>query len=232
MTMTPPIRILLVTVLYYLGFAVPNINCWSGYYSCCCYALSIQHTPTADYRRRFHGGYPYPTSSSASSSSSVLLSRQQLSRIGFVTQCYRRDRSSSTRVSTSLVHHAHQFLTSSSSSEVDGDNSVDATNCRSHINQQRLKWWKAVHNPINHLPRSARSYVDDELNNDAVEQQTRNLGNNSNIHAASSFNNGFHQLHSVALLASCRRLSFLFLSIMMVNFVRSTILKVSSSHNS
>lgn len=34
-------------------------------------------------------------------------------------------------------------------------------------------------------------------------------------------------LHSIALVASCRRLSFLFISIAVMNFVRSTILKAS-----
>ncbi|KAL3756656.1 hypothetical protein ACHAWU_002559 [Discostella pseudostelligera] len=66
---------------------------------------------------------------------------------------------------------------------------------------------------------------DDEHNNDAVEQQTRNLCSNNNIHATSFRDH----LHSIALLASFRRLSFLFLSIMVVNFVRSTILKIPKS---
>ena len=171
MTMLPPIRILLLAVLYYLGIALPNNNCWSGY-SYLCSALSIQHAPTTDSRRRFHLGCPHLTSSSSSS--------------------------------------------------------VDATTCRSFLNQHRLRWRKVVSNPINHLTRSMQRCDDDEHNNDAVEQQTRNLCSNNNIHATCFRDH----LHSIALLASFRRLSFLFLSIMVVNFVRSTILKVNSEHNS
>ena len=39
----------------------------------------------------------------------------------------------------------------------------------------------------------------------------------------------YNLMHSIALIATCRRMSFLALSIILVNFVRNTILKVS--HN-
>lgn len=39
-----------------------------------------------------------------------------------------------------------------------------------------------------------------------------------------------HLIHSIALVATCRRLCFLFLSIAMVKFVRSVVLNVSVNH--
>ena len=40
----------------------------------------------------------------------------------------------------------------------------------------------------------------------------------------------YNLMHSIALIATCRRISFLALSIILVNFVRNTILKVSHTN--
>ena len=40
----------------------------------------------------------------------------------------------------------------------------------------------------------------------------------------------YNLMHSIALIATCRRMSFLALSIILVNFVRTTILKVSHTN--
>ena len=45
--------------------------------------------------------------------------------------------------------------------------------------------------------------------------------------AATNMHN-YNLMHSIALVAFCRRLTFLFLSITLVNFIRSTILKAST----
>ena len=205
--MTTPIHILLLAAMYWLGI-------WS-YYSCCCCAFSFHFQPaTIEYRRRVHH---------MCLDDALVLSRhrqQQQSRIGY--HCLRRELSSNTP--SSLVRHAHQIR--ASSENYDDDNSSIDANSRSIITHN------VVTNHDNHSPNMSRRNGN-EINDNtsyAVQKQTRNISYSSRSEmkqTSTTCFDGTNLLHSIALVASCRRLSFLFLSVVVVNFVRSTILKVS-----
>lgn len=193
--------------MYWLGI-------WSCY-SCCCCAFSFHFQPaTIEYRRRVHH---------MCLDDALVLSRhrqQQQSRIGY--HCLRRELSSNTP--SSLVRHAHQIR--ASSENYDDDNSSIDANSRSIITHN------VVTNHDNHSPNMSRRNGN-EINDNtsyAVQKQTRNISYSSRSEmkqTSTTCFDGTNLLHSIALVASCRRLSFLFLSVVVVNFVRSTILKVS-----
>ncbi len=149
---------------------------------------------------------------------------QHQSRIGF--HFLRRDPSRKT--SASITHYVRQTLTLSSSGY---DTTLwDSNDRRSIIHNHGLRWW-GVTNTIEDWPRM-NSIVGDEINqNYTGQKQTRIAscgggGSSCDMKQKSCFNCS-QLLHSFALVAYCRRLSFLFLSMLMVNFVRSTILKAS-----
>ena len=207
--MTTPIHILLLAAMYWLGI-------WSCYcYSCCCCAFSFHFQPaTIEYRRRVHH---------MCLDDALVLSRhrqQQQSRIGY--HCLRRELSSN--APSSLVRHALQIR--ASSENYDDDNSLIDANSRSIITHN------VVTNHDNHSPNMSRRNGN-EINDNtsyAVQKQTRNISYSSRSEmkqTSTTCFDGTNLLHSIALVASCRRLSFLFLSVVVVNFVRSTILKVS-----
>ncbi len=170
---------------------------WLGICNCCS-ALSIIQHPKDYPRNKFHPRCPDVL---------VLLPHRQQSRIGL----HRLRRDPAAKTSASIAHHVRQTLTLSSSSGYD-TNLWDSNNNSRSI--------------IHHHPRMD-SIVDDG------QKQTRHIrcgggssSSNCDMKQKSTFNcSELH--HSIAILAYCRRLSFLFLSIMVVNFVRSTILKAS-----